>query len=646
MSKIKELLIICLLFLVPAVFAFQNWYQEGNAGLKLPGANGYIAYSSNQNTLTTDISYSTCSVDGGTFAPVSADIDGDNISDIILVNGNTLYAYNQQCGLIDSIVLNFTPVTMPVIVNFDSDQWQEIVLLSDTALYFYEGSSTGSISYSNSSDFVAQLGAGQIDPFYVSCSRQDIEVNDSQICVIWKRQNTIIYWEVNQSFTLNSGILPEESANDLDIRQGSSSVFSPDTLKTTVCSRDFTSNTVVYCWVVDNDGQYNGYQLTITLLGSGDITAMYYSSSFVAKLGNLYRLFVNIDGYRGAPKSHYGVWDLNENNIFNASISGSGASSVYNTSSNWMIADYNKDGQNEACIMNTLDQTSTLTLNCYNSGFSLVSSDDYSGLFNVTKGLVMADFNSSESTLGISDGSGIYYPGKTYQQFSNNVDRNRSSIVISNPVLGAPTVVSSSDTTTFIIYNNELFAQCGNDVCDDTESAFSCPQDCGVQSDEDCLSDSDCPNSYPTCLSNKCVSGFLENSTCRFNSDCPYTSPICYAGYCISGISVNTSTLQDINDEAGDEQVIRDSFTNLVNMFTGGSSFIKFVFGILLLLASVLGLARMGIKTPFVYMIVVVFESLLFSVIGMFPWAIFIVLIISLLTLLGVNKIFQSATSE
>lgn len=99
----KKLIILsCLilaLFMIPSVFANQNWWQEGNSDNYMGGGLGMTLWGSSVNNPYPDIEYNKCTIGGSLFNPVIDDIDYDGRREIITSSSTSLKIYSMDCDL-------------------------------------------------------------------------------------------------------------------------------------------------------------------------------------------------------------------------------------------------------------------------------------------------------------------------------------------------------------------------------------------------------------------------------------------------------------------------------------------------------------------------------------------------------------------
>lgn len=575
---IKKIIFI-ILFVLCSTFVLgnQNWFQEGNADLNLPGGNGFIAYGSNLNNLATNLSYTKCSFGGSMYTPVATDFDGDAIADIVVTTTKKIKIYNIGCSLIAEYNLYTTPRAMPVILNVDADDKQEIVLLLSRELVGLEyDNDTATFNESWIVNYTNITTVVNMD--WLACNR----FNDN--CVTFKANTDDAYYfdirnlnvtnktaEYPYSHIGTEGIWKKTYGRTETRTAGNDNWILP------FCGRSASDNTV-NCVYFNDTGDDTGVVSPEIAGASNAVTDVLYNTAIIAKMGNLYRLFVNLHYNKTLSLHSAYVFDMAGNTLHAESIT-----NQINATSNWMVADFNKDGINDACIVYNDTLTIEQVLNCYDADFlSATYRVNLTGLVNVSTTFVMADYDPSSNFLCLASIEGIICPNSSTTAESiyssgyvYNPDRRLGhGITFAIGSSGSPMYVYSDDNGLgFIVQNTQITADCGNGICDTFESSFSCPTDCGVLSNQTCVTDSDCPTSYPKCLSGQCVSGYT-GITCNFNSDCPYNTSICYAGYCISGVSGGLPPSEAENQQ---QQDIDDSINSTLGLIFGTSTLFKFI---------------------------------------------------------------------
>jgi len=216
-SKFLLIIVFLIMMIIPISFSVEfqatSWVHEANSLLNLPGGQGNLGYCSNSNNILTNISYQMCNFDGGLFAPVGADFNGDEIPDVVVVNTNSLKIYDQDCALLYDQTLNDTPQAMPVIVNYDGDAYQEVIIMTSTELQAWQYDGNESLEVTWSIDYNASLNV--IDMNKIDCTRSTWVAPETKGCILMKQaqRDIWVYYHNNQSFIKRTNELPDAQLN-------------------------------------------------------------------------------------------------------------------------------------------------------------------------------------------------------------------------------------------------------------------------------------------------------------------------------------------------------------------------------------------------------------------------------------------------
>lgn len=542
------------IFLFSSVSASYICFQDGCSGQILNGSAGQIGFGSNykNSIISPNISYSVCYADQSVKEIPWADFNNDKIQDAVIVtSSNLLEIVESNCNLVTLLTLSYTPVQMPLIMNFDGDENEEIVLSNGTQLFFYEYSIiTNSIenifnaSYSTENQIIA-------------CTDR-MTGYDFKGCILSNtssRNVTVLNMSAYPTYTetkyLNSFdyVLQDYTYNRGSATFGQSKVGLLLVPNCRLSSRSPTVN----CSVTKVDGT----QITeFNRLNAGAASAWtknHQTDSYYARFGSLDR-FVYYDnsnagsgtcGASLAGTSYAGMFDLTGSSI--VAVTGS---CLYIPS----VADYDKDGTNEFIATYTNG-----TVFVYNGLGSLKYAHQYNmSLLNTQP--VWADFyttvHNSVTTTGyalcmanleaiqcINDSGTAQIMTLTGLNATAVVGNYKTwqTTVVNNPFSLSPVVAYSSDTYTAIIYNPLITASCGNGVCEAFENQFSCALDCGLAGSGSCYSDADCAAPYSSCVKNSssligvCAAG-ATGILCIDDTYCPVNSSLCYQGQCVAGV--------------------------------------------------------------------------------------------------------------
>jgi len=590
-----------------------NYFQEANAGENLPGGNGNLGFATNYVNLLENPNYQTCSIIGGQFSPVIADMDDDNIPDIISMETNNLRIYDTRCNIIQEISLSKNSISPPIIANMDEDAYQEIIFTDYDSIHFYEFDGS-QVSLGWTVNYSALLGGTtkNVSINKITCSRQALSTTEKNVCILKKEGEdaSYTYYYENDTMIKRTSLLGATQYNE-PFYNGIASGFVLTNFYTPIC-HNYGSDNDIICLILENDGAYNGKTIEV-VGGSYTVDTIYYNSAWIAKLGGAYRLFTNMEYQKAAAFDFhaYKVYDTSMNNIYNVTKGTSASSS--NKSSNWMVADYNKDGNNLACIVTADDNTNKTYLRCLDETFAsnIVNKDITSLNVTITKNFVMADFYPDESTLGIANSDGIYYDTKRFNTSLTISNTNRSGIIVSSPVSGSPIVIFTDTSSFYVMYDYNDSLNCGNGVCDVGESAFNCDVDCGLNATVpigSILNGDSCINNT------NCISGICTAFVCEGK---PGGVECVYDAECMSGDCDNTMNICTSVD-------IKDTVDNMTDILGFRSTLSKMLLALLVIIAFTIGGITTGAKVAGVFGggvagIVCFFASLFMSVL-VFGW--------------------------
>jgi len=522
--------ILSILLLVPTVLSDVTWYGEANSGIALGGGNGYTGYGSNVNNQLTNQTYSKCTIAKSSFTPIAMDLDGTNVlSEILVVNGNRIEAYNLDCEFINDIALGENPRAMPVVVNFDNDSYFELVILlsGDLVIWEYDPDLESFIEI-DSIDYSATIT--NLD--YITCPRS---IENTCIGLNKGTDETYLFDFDTDTVTELTNELPKALLNLGTVTQG---ISTSRTLGTTrwrepVCLSQGSSANYYSCHTLNVNAENESISTGDLGSASFAITDIYYNSVFYAKMGNSLRIFLNMDYEKNSAFDRY------QTKIFDSSFTqvlGVQNDDSSNQTSNWMVADYDKDGISDACLL--VNVTPDTYFRCYDSGFNLAVDINVTGVIDISKSCVLADFNSTADTLGLACMEGIFYENSSslFNEFYDTGETSsgyRSGITVSTAVSGSPAYIYADGTSGFIVRDSSATSTCGNDICEAYENSFSCPVDCGVNisqtydEGEICTDNTDCDSGY--CLGGVCTLS-PEGFGCTSDDQC--TSGVCSNGEC------------------------------------------------------------------------------------------------------------------
>lgn len=666
--KIFQRFIFLILFcIILSSFSFGlNWFQETNSGLNLPGGSGFTGYGYNYpNQLAPN--YTSCGTEGSTTNALAFDVDNDGFEDILFANGVNLYAYDRNCNLLTSYVLPYAPTVLTE-TNVDTDTYPEITaVLNGNSIYTFEYdavlgtwnilsnvTSNGGI-YSFGCKYQAEINdAGNLyTSFCVGISQtysQSFQITSSLDHAI------VSGWSFTNVTQLNSKSQPASSG-----LSGIYMTFSDDgtgTEKAFQCGVHTISsvNLKVGC----NGFNYTGGNTSVNWQSPNSDTAngWFYSQAYYAKVRGTMRILSSLD-FRLTSFSNIArenaIYDINGNRIFlNTSTPSAPLNDIY--LSNWMVADYDKNGQSEACFLNA-----TMILHCLNAAGTILYKHDFSIMGNSTvtniKGIGMADFVKDNQYMGLISDNGIYYYNTTTQNVtavfnSDNISSTHYTGDVITAFAGSLTPLAFSASTTLgrIITNPTVSTSCGNGICESFENAFICAADCGQQSATGtCVTDSDCKQPYPTCLNNKCIAGYT-GIPCVDSTYCPINASVCYNNFCIQGVFGginNTIAAENLSSAA-----IGTDMDAIWRLIFDGSALWRLVFGIILCIVVIIFFYQIASNNgqhdvnPMIVAIIIGGTLTLFTLTFLISKWVILLLIIIAAAVLIVNGVWKKTTSE
>lgn len=547
-------------------------YYDGCSNSLATGGRGYTLYSSNvKNIFGNDTNYSKCDIGGSKFGLLAGDFDRDGISDVVRAAASTVYVYDRNCGLIDTIQLGSDFLqAMPVLFNHDSDSYPNLILLTNEALTSWEyDPDIGNFYERMSFDLDDNIGLSDFDLF--TCPR-DFNLT---YCMLFRSKDIFVINMSNGTQYYNKSNELTYNAHYNTIRNGITSVNCNDgEIRIPMCSENQVDSEIS-CFFVDRHGNETSSEIKIIDAESHNIDSFEYHLGTIAKSENQEMLFVHSKFKKSGNWQHVSkVFDLDGTLLHEAMLSG--ARTTDNVTSNFVIADVNKDGASDICylINDTAAYPDTpinqIYLQCYDpfmttvtAEFMLIGVGNNSKL-NMTNSIAMGDFVPASGLLSFATVEGLFYfDGSEYVKlldtgYKVGSERNGTSIIYDISGSGSPVYAYSDNAVGFIIRNVALDPLCGNGVCNEFENSFSCPEDCGVnatgtvnQSGDFCLTDADCQ--YGVCEYGFCILAGAR-AECNVDADC-------LSGVCSNGICTIPSYWKRI-DASKDQQYGDDTNTN------------------------------------------------------------------------------------
>ena len=577
------LYILSFVLALSLVFASDSCFNEGCAGQKTVSSIGKnILYSGDILNKVSNSSYSNCILPSSTYTSLATDMNNDNLPDYIISENNQIEIYDSTCSLLSTITaLNIK--TMPVITNFNSNDKQEITFATNDTIYVYEFN-TGYINMSLVASNYYYTNTGNASISQLICSRQFDSTNNLFYCV------GVIYGSSNLAqfnySTVNNIITSGKKNSVLSFNMynapilGTTQGFTSQLSIAGICGINYNNlGTQMSCDAVSMYDLTRMFSTGNLLSASGSVTSFNRLQMTSIGTGSSYRWLLQTDYVKSGSNSHSDII-LSNTFQYNYNFTSGVLQFINNESSNAMVGDYNYDGNNEICYFQNNSNTSDIYFRCLNSALTNIVNINYTGVItSLHKHYVMAQFWANQSVLGIADNNGIYYNGVKVHTFPiSTVSYFYSPMIVQYPLSGGILMSFASSSSTTTLQTNTIIASCGDGVCQDFESSFSCSADCGQLNNGTCFSDSDCSGAYPTCWHSSCVAGY-SGISCIDNSQCPLNSSVCNNGICIAAIFQQAITPQN------PELTTNPANPNIIwSLLFGGSLMWRFFIGIILML--------------------------------------------------------------
>lgn len=484
--KMKKILyFLMILLLASFVSATTSWYTWGNVNYNGAdqGADN-ILFGSNYpyGTLTLTQYIEALSP---TFPPIVADLNSDGENEIIFVGDETLYVYSPTLEFIDSVTVT-NSFSNPVILNYESDDDIEIVVCEDTDIMIYELNATGLSLQKEWANKCGDIGADQI--------WADINLRTQNAI------GDIDYSYSNDVFTVYRTDTSPQALRvwhtDIDNGTRFSDTSTPGSQEER-CSGDFGNGLVVDD--IDKDGimEYisvstdsSGTDVNVYEFGTGALQWNFVLGNQQARNDSC-NIAVAQVGTEGSYKEIVVSWydtefnrtkerliDYTGNNIFHHQTP--------NTNKSFSsVVDYDADGLNEICYINGTTVICKNYLNAVNVEANLSDSYVDSNFY-----FAMGEYDDSEgNSMEVITKDGVY-------QMRNKVAEEAELHKIydfsgfdSKEAQIYPVSLTNTESSVkeFLLFEDDRIAtylatsatyNCGNNVCDATETIYTCPQDC------------------------------------------------------------------------------------------------------------------------------------------------------------------------
>lgn len=667
------MIVILLIFSISSVIAFEPSCPTEGCSNVFPIGSGNTPntlYSAITRNFPSNGTYNKCIIPGSRFTPISADYNSNTIPDIVIVpDSTTVDIYDTLCSFRQSLPVNAT--TQPIFIDFYDDGVPEMVVLSPKSLNIY--SPQNGYYFLTKSINLSSVTALTYD--YLACSRNYDAHFNAIHCMAFRRNGAqalsinISYDGINANaseitsfFSTNmfsATILPNEEGmpamdyitNIVDPDDDTEFILNVVKTKAMICGQSITSGNQMTCTIANIDEASRQVSSYPSLLSASTVVSSFnrLTATPIQLSSNFPYYAVDAEYVKSFTKYHnYYIMDAIGTVKLNLTSGVNGY--LQNSTSNIMVADYNKDGLNELCFVQneTVVSNSTYFI-CYDQALqNRIVEIDYTGILNITKNFVLIDYDKTASTLFLANYEGIYNETAKIKSFDYvSVDPFRSPMLTQYPGVGSNVIAFSDTSNTYLFFEPVVSYRCGDGTCDaGVETAIMCPSDCGNSSVE-CYTNTDCTaidQFYPICLHNRCVRNPTTGCTPETElADCKnLSSPICYIDTCIGGFR-STPPAQVLPGSTQQGENYKDTLANAIDYVTGANPFFKFIAAIILALATTVityqALAEYSSGQPSV-VIPLIFGFVMFTFTAMFSmipirFVVTIALIIIMISVFG-----------
>lgn len=466
---------VMLLFGASFVLADASWATWGNYGYGPQGDR--ILFGSNwpQSDIYAERNVTEAVTISYPIQVQDLDLNGQN--EVLIISGTQIILYDGTGQIITSISTGATNLGRPLIMNYQNDADQEIMICADNDLRIYE--------YDGESLSLAKTWTG-------GCAGKNIiQVAPFDTGLTWDgtSANEFLFWgqsggECNiSSIDFNTGVMHNFSTVSTSSTADDGFDSAGDNFLNAIVTGDIDKDGEIEAVVIYNGGDIASHVVAVSLESETtdwETTLFDYAttpSQLQIGYGNL-----------GSSSSAYEIFAYSSSSNpagYQLHILDSAGNEKYEKTqtyptypvSFWAVADIDYDGYNEACFTN---ETSLICIE-----------PDYTQKFSLLKDILE---NSSYISIGEYDGgenyqelltqSGIYSTdgSSITKEFNIGFEQSKSMVY---PVSLAQYSTFQKDIAYFDEGNFEFFytgitpAVCGNEVCESGENSLNCFQDCG-----------------------------------------------------------------------------------------------------------------------------------------------------------------------
>lgn len=560
MEKLKKLIIPLFFIILLAVgvcgyiidnASFSTYSNYGNLMNEWITGNefyqSFTAFGSNRANAYTTINssvYEKCDITPSTLNPL---IKTENLNTIggrailiwVVSTSNQINIYNPDCELIQTIEPVDTIVSAPVyLASGDYSSIPKagglfnnpVIFASNQTIYIYEFNEA-LYQY----DMVYNVTSPKLIT-YMTCDEHG-ELGDCYIFTYLSANITI--FDINAgTFSYKAGINGTNPVYDTaDIKKKDYPITyinqnsNPPYSRLAFCSLNGDGTR---CHILDENLNkvFSTERDVSGITGAGNPHDV---SAFTAKLGNNFRVFTSMNYH--AKDDMIGkarIYDVSTNTKYLELTGGSSTTYAdYKYISNWAVADWDKDGDNDACILTKTN------FSCYDSTYTKIYTQNFTGLITSPGNIYLANFVPQSDYLAIATTEGIYaYEGGEYIKWwdSGITTPDVDFGLVSGSGNRYPFYVYTDDDNAYIARISNISIICGDDICSiGFENELSCIEDCFMYILNDTTGstyeDGEAPIGTYVGLgdSEECESGYSEygkcslapgGHTCLLNSDC------------------------------------------------------------------------------------------------------------------------------
>jgi hypothetical protein len=565
----KAYIIFIIVFLLccisAAAYNTDSWIlTDGNIDFTFDEAMGfdYSAYSMNYpnqiDAGPTDFKKCDLGASSDIYAPFVISATGDTIPSIWLISGTTLNIFDMNCNIIQTILLGYTPIaggiqTSPM-CQLNASRGCVLIASSNRVYeYGYDSTLNQIILRKN------LTGTLNMSFSSISCPMRFINFEKNCILTYNATNSTINMSLVDGSYTIQSKVMtmPAHTWGNHVINSVTylSAGAAVPIVKYPFCG--MTGGNFYDCMMLDKSG---GADFTSSLLGysvpAGTNSRPHTRYSFVAMFGSAYKFFdsASFRNLNGGTDTNYfraGIADIVTDAHYyevDGTYGGDSANTDVLLGSNWVVGDYDMDGDNDACILYNRASNNQYRILCLDSTYHAILNltEPQSNMTNNM--MVMGHFIKNLSTLSFATKEGIFYYDSSSGTMLKWFDSGSSGTGFGQVAIGgqgSPYYIYTSDSESFLVRIISEIATCGDGTCNlGYENIFSCPADCLSNETSENYSMGEAPTGTYVGLgvnSLLCESGYVEYGKCALmpgghgctiNSQC--LSSVCANGKCNS----------------------------------------------------------------------------------------------------------------